>query len=101
MGRDLEPINPSPDAPRDEDGQIVWGRYNWAGWRWLVDRLIEWGGDVSEFSGWNAGDPIAAETCRKVADAIERHIEELDADDRQWLAEDISLWRTCGGYRQW
>jgi len=100
MGMDLKPINPTPDAPKDEDGRLEWGRYNWTGWRWIVDHLQAWGVSTSEFKGCNDGDPISAETCRKVADAIEAHLPELEERDRKWLAPHVERWRTCGGYQQ-
>lgn len=106
MGMDLKPIRPSKNAPRypaDDKyapGQVIWGRYNIAGWGWIWDRLTEWGVDTSEFSGFNNGDKISAATCRKVADAIEQHLPELDERNRRWLEPHIALWRTCGGYRQ-
>lgn len=103
MGIDLKPMRPTKDAPRREDGKPVWGRYNWAGWSWFVGKLEEWGVDVSEFSGMNDGDLITAATCRKVADAIEAHLSEFPEGSvrRQEMAEDVLLWRTCGGYRQY
>lgn len=101
MGMDLKPINPSPDAPRRDSGEAVWGRYNWAGWRWLLDRLHEWGLDTSEFSGCNNGDVISEETCVKVSKLIQDHLPEFDETDREWISEHIPLWATCGGYEQW
>ena len=99
MGMDLKPIDPSPDAPTDEYG-VTWGRYNWSGWSWLVDHLNKWGVDTNEFKGMNDGDPISKETCLKVADTIEQHLDELEPRDQKWLKDDIVLWRTCGGYEQ-
>lgn len=101
MGMDLKPINPSAGAPRHADGEIKWGRYNWSGWRWLVDHLNEWGVDTSEFKGMNDGDPISEGTCIKVAEAIEAHLDELELRDQQWLKNHPTLWRTCGGYLQY
>ena len=121
MGMDLIPINPSADAPRhpveppdymrkDAESEAFWekhmagqaipGRYNWSGWSWLCDHLSAWGVPMGEFSGMNDGDPISAETCEKVAQAIEAHLGELDGDHRAWLQPHIALWRTCGGYWQ-
>jgi hypothetical protein len=102
MGWDLRPINPSPDAPREpETGEPVWGQYNISGWEWLNSHLVDWGVDTSEFSGFNGGDVISAETCLKVADAIEQNLVELDEEHREWIESHIVLWRTCGGYEQW
>jgi hypothetical protein len=101
MGMDLQPLNPSDDAPADEYGVIIWGRYNWAGWSWLVEHLEKWCVDCSEFSGTNDGEVISDATCKKVADAIEAHLQELDEEDREWLSSHVRMWRTCGGYAQW
>jgi len=90
MGMDLVACN--PDA-KD-------GRYNWAGWEYLFELLDGWDVDLSEFSGFNDGDLISEETCKKVADAIEEHLNELELDDRIWLEPHIELWRNCGGYEQ-
>lgn len=72
MGMDLEPIRPSKDAPKGDNGFYQWNRYNWTGWSWLVEKLDEWGVDISEFADMNDGDEISEATCRAVADAIER-----------------------------
>lgn len=114
MGMDLEPINPATDAPRFTNevgnyytdyaplvGKAISGRYNWTGWSYIINLLNKWGINTNEFSGLNDGDVICDETCKKVADAIEKHLSDLDAKDRKWLEPHIILWRTCGGYRQW
>ena len=90
MGMDLDPIN-------DNKTDL---HYNWNGWSWLTERLIEWGVDVSEFTGYNDGDVISAATCRKVGDAIEAHIEEIEERHQVWLSPHIERWRTSGGFRQ-
>lgn len=100
MGMDLEPVAPTAEAPKRQDGTPKWGRYNWSGWSWLMDLLEKWGVDTREFSGMNDGEVISEETCRQVADAIEKHLPELDGEAQAVLKEDIILWRTCGGYRQ-
>ena len=101
MGMDLKPQHPTADAPRDEHGHPEWGRYNWSGWSFLVDKLAEWGLDVKEFAGTNDGDLISAKTCRKVADLLERHKAKLPETWQRFIDHDIVLWRTCGGYRQY
>ena len=110
MGMDLEPINPSDDAPFEITGNPRWGRYNWCGWNLLIRLLEEKGLDTSEFSGCNDGEVISDETCKKVANILEALTRpetvgethsELDEPNRQWLESRIELWRTCGGYRQW
>lgn len=114
MGMDLKPINPTKDAPKDEHG-YVWGRYNWGGWRWLISHLDKWGVDTSEFKGMNDGDPISAATCKIVGDAIESHQAELirefideegeppekAGELEEYIKEQATRWRTCGGYEQW
>lgn len=101
MGMDLEPINPTKEAPETEEGGIEWGRYNWNGWTFQYKLLNDWGVDTSELSRWNDGAEISKLTCLKIADAIEKHLNELSEEDRKWLKPKIILWRTCGGYRQW
>jgi hypothetical protein len=62
--------------------------YNLAGWAWLIRWLNRWGVDTSEFSESNDGELISDPTCRAVADALEKHPEELRKDLE---AEDCSL----------
>lgn len=108
MGMDLKPVNPSADAPRYPNdypyeprrGQAKWGRYSWSGWSWLIENLERWGVNVAEFRGCNDGEVISEATCKAVADAIEKNIHEFPQSDREWLLEDVILWRTCGGYEQ-
>lgn len=101
MGMDLKPINPSEFAPKDENGTPVWGRYNWAGWNILRNKLIEWKVDTSELKSLNDGEVISERTCLAIADAIEKHAHELDEEHAGWLEGHIIRWRTCGGYEQW
>lgn len=106
MGMDLEPVNPSADAPRRaaddkySPNEPIWGRYNCSGWSWILEHLEKWGVDTSDFAGSNDDALIPESKCREVADAIEAHIAELDDEDQKWLREHIQLWRTCGGYIQ-
>lgn len=109
MGMDLKPMRPTKDAPRhpaddkwDPNGP-VWGRYNWSGWRFLMDKLHEWGMEMlgKGFSGMNDGELIRAPYCREVADLIEKNLHTLSPEDQEWLKPHIILWRTCGGYRQY
>ena len=76
-------------------------RYNWNGWSYLIDLLNSWGVDTSEFVGFNDGDLISEETCKKVAAALELHLDELSDKDRKWLEPHIEEWRNSGGFRQW
>jgi len=99
MGMDLQPINPAPNAPKDDYG-VQWGRYNWAGWELLHRYLTEWKVNTKQLAGSNDGDIINEATCEAIADAIETHLSELPDDERNWLQPHIALWRTCGGYRQ-
>jgi hypothetical protein len=100
MGMDLKPIEPSANAPTTEKYGITWGGYSWAGWVKQIDYLQKWGIDTSEFSNINDGEVISKETCLKVADAIEQHLDELSEEHKLWLHPKIELWRTCGGYEQ-
>jgi hypothetical protein len=106
MGMDLVPINPSEDAPRWDvpemswHGEVISGRYSWAGWSELCGLLKEWGVPTEEFDCMNEGKMISEETCIRVAEAIEQHLPELPADYQEWLQPHIELWRTCGGYKQ-
>lgn len=109
MGMDLKPVRPGKHAPRypqdyhypPKRGKVIWGRYNWSGWSVICDYLVKWGVMTNEFDGLNDGKLISAKTCRKVADAIESHLPEIPEEHREWLKDDIELWRTCGGYQQW
>lgn len=106
MGMDLKPINPSANAPRHSTddkwspNEAFWGRYNWSGWSYIIDRLNEWGVDTSTFAGCNDGAVIPDEVCKQVADAIEKNAPNLDEEHRDWLLGHVLLWRTCGGYEQ-
>jgi hypothetical protein len=75
--------------------------FNWTGWRWLIDRLDDWGVDTCEFVYHNDGDFISAATCSQVADAIETHLGEVNDEDRRWLEKQIPFWRYSGGFEQW
>ena len=101
MGMDLIPCAPSQDAPRDENNQIVNGRYNWSGWKWLAEHLVDWGVNTDELAELNDGDVISDRTCKIIADTIEQHLSELTIEDQTWIKQHIILWRTCGGYEQW
>ena len=110
MGMDLIPVRPSKDAPRYPKnffykpyrGQPTPARYDWGGWSLITGLLVKWGVKLEGFSGMNDGEIIKAAKCREVADAIEKHLDDPDvAEHKEWLKEDIILWRTCGGYRQY
>jgi hypothetical protein len=107
MGMDLIPTNPSKAAPRYPldapyfAGRIISGSYNWSGWSWLCDKLQQWGVVLEGFSHYNDGEVIREAKCREVANAIEKHLPELEKECQEWLAPHVALWRTCGGYRQW
>lgn len=101
MGMDLKPVNPSEAAPRYEDGDAIWGRYNISGWSYFRQLLEQWEVNTDELSGMNDGEVISEETCLEIADAIERNLDTMQQDDREWLEPKIALWRTCGGYEQW
>ena len=99
MGMDLKPIKPTKAAPRDENGEPIWGRYNWSGWRHLGEQLIQWGHSdlVNYMSGWNDGEVIPKEICQRIGKAIEEH---LDLEWREYEKMKVVLWKTCGGYKQ-
>jgi len=101
MGMELKPMRPHKGAPRDTNGEVIWGHYNWSGWAYLVDFLNAHDVDTSEFTGWNNGDLICAATCKEVAKTIEKYAGGLSPEDREWLLPHAELWRTCGGYRQY
>jgi len=71
--------------------------YNWAGWRWLVAHLDDWGVDTKELRFSNDGDQISKETCSAIADAIEFHLDELTPYEQSWIEPHIRNWRTCNG----
>lgn len=75
--------------------------YNWAGWRWIVNHLEQWGVPMDEFSGLNDGDLISEATCIKAADALDAHWDELTPEEQEWLKNDSNSWRNCGGYQQY
>lgn len=104
MRIDLEPINPSKDAPRYPAGysnQIKWGGYSVRGWRELIKLLDLWNVNTEEFYKFDNDKIISELTCLKVANAIEYNLPKLSREDQEWLEPDITLWRTCGGYRVW
>jgi hypothetical protein len=70
--------------------------YNCTGYETLTHYLKRWGVDVSEFNGRNEGYPISAETCNKVADALDAHLHELSADHKRWLECHAAEWRRLG-----
>lgn len=98
---DLRPVNPSDEAPRDDEGNVIWGRYNISGWSYFRQLLEQWEVNTDELSGMNDGEVISEETCIDIADAIESNLDTMHPDDREWLEPKIALWRTCGGYEQW
>lgn len=104
--------------------------YNWSGWRWLYEYLVGWGVGVEELKFTNDGDLISAETCKAIAEALDRHRAELlDEEDEigpeeeaflnllppkarefiksqtpttsEWIDQQILFWRECNGCEQW
>ena len=103
MGMDLKPVRPTKAAPRDENGEPVWGYYNWTGWTILGNQLIEWGHSdlVNYMSGWNDGEVIPSKICKQIGKAIKEHLDEEEDDDwREFQRTKVTLWETCGGYKQ-
>lgn len=85
----------------DPDGETL--DYNWTGWEVLAANLRNWGVDISEMKGCNDGDVICAETCTKIADALDAHLHELTPERQKWLADHAAEWRrlaAAGGCEQ-
>lgn len=93
MGMDLIPVKPEPFVQPSL-------HYNWCGWRTLVGFLEKNEVDISEFSGWNDGELISQETCRKVANVIEDNLVEFKKTYERDMDDDINFWRHCGGCNQ-
>ena len=83
--------------------------YNWSAWVSLSEFLKAKGISVAEFAGSNDGARIRAQTCRLVADTIERNADEYNrlfgstipgADGEKPAAKHAKLWRNSGGFRQ-
>ena len=100
MGIDLVPIAPTAEMPQYK-GKPASLHYNWSGWRYITNFLDKYNELTGEFAGSNDGDAISAETCRRVADCIEKHVNELPPEDKEWLTKHIPYWRHCGGFNQW
>ena len=99
MGMDLLHINPATDH---RTGKYIARdlQYNWSAWRMLEEMLDSWGVDTSEFRFVNDREVISADTCRRVADALESHQEELEYLNLSWLKGHIPAWRDSGGFEQ-
>ena len=103
MGMDLKPVKPTKAYPRDDDNRLIWGRYNWSGWRHLGDQLIDWGHSdlVNYMTGWNDGELIPKEVCQRIGKAIEEHLGEIENPEwREYERTKALMWKTCGGYKQ-
>lgn len=85
MGMDL--------LPQNRQRKIPPLHYTWSAWGLLDDLLESWGVDAREFSGPNDGDPIKAETCAAVADALDAHLEELPTEQRKLFSGHSKMWR--------
>lgn len=65
--------------------------YNWGGWRWLYEHLVGWDVGVEELKFTNDGDFISAETCKAIAEALDRHRGELLHEEDEFEAEKESF----------
>lgn len=97
----LIPIRPTQKAPLDRNEMPVLLKYPWEDWFELRSRLKAWGVDVKPLAETNDGERIPARLCRQIADVIEAHLDEWDADSQELMRSDIPVWRTGGGFRQW
>ena len=97
MGMELIPLNPGASGLR----------YSGEGWRWIRHFAHRNGVATDQFSEWNDGDPLDAETCCALATAIERNQSEYNkvfagkcygpspADGH------AGIWRESSGFEQW
>lgn len=67
--------------------------YTWGSWATLIRYLQEWGFDTDEFKMVNDGDPICADTCQAVAEALENRRDWLKARGDSWQADQAEGWR--------
>lgn len=91
----LEPADPDADYPGEDIAPmnaIAWGKLLWP--------LYRWGADLTGFRYDNHGYLIPGNICRRAADTIEAHLDELPPDEREWWAAQIPYWRHCGGFFQ-
>jgi hypothetical protein len=85
-------------VPLRKDAESL--KYNWWGWGWLLESLLEWEVDISTFSAFSAGEVIPEATCLRVADALAAHLDELPQGAQEWLSGHVDKWRQSGGFHQ-
>lgn len=90
MGMDLSPKVEGHDL-----------HFNWNGWSEFTILLERWGVNTDEFVHHNDGDPISNETCKRIADELERHLPSMNERDQRWLRPMVNAFRNCGGMEQW
>jgi len=91
----LTPVNPSPEAPRADDGTPLVSVYPVADWTQLLIFLTEQGVGLP-----NPRKPIDESHCALIADALSNDEAGLLAYCRGTLSQQILTWRTCGGFLQ-
>ena len=75
--------------------------YNWTGWGWICNWLENHGVNMEEFSGMNDGETISRKTCKKVAETLEKHWDELNPEDQEWLKSHIEIWKWTLNFKQY
>lgn len=92
-------------APMNEDAAPIF--MNSVQWNWLRDRLEEWEIVPLELTGSLVnteeaeGQKIKAQTCEKIAEAIELNLARIkDQDYIDFLAPQIQKWRDSNGFEQ-
>lgn len=104
MGMDLKPINPSPDAPRDCNGEIKWGRYFFSEYARILRECVCGGVDITGCECMNDGAIIPEKVCVGIGEFIQNNIKFLypdDPEEQEYNLEKAKMWKTCGGYEQW
>ena len=92
----LEPINPSPEAPRDKDGTPLVAFYGPSHWATLLFYLGLNNAKLPD----PRRKPIDESHCALIADALSNDEAGLLAYCRGTLSQQILTWRTCGGFLQ-
>ena len=75
--------------------------YNWTGWSWIWNWLEEHEVHTIEFSGVNDGQRLSRKTCKQVAETLEKHWDELNADDQYWLKNHKDIWKYTLNFKQY
>ena len=91
----LEPINPSSEAPRNDEGEVLSGYYTLPDWETLLIYL-----DDHNFELPLPQQPINHLHCYLIAAALALDLDNGHLCDRLQLELQIRMWRSSGGYRQ-